>query len=194
MKLSRTLPFWAGLTFATFGAVMGLALTDAINTVTTMILMIVPAGLFFQTMRVGGRNAACARGEAQRRYLKRVAIFSSLYLVVLAVQVSWLSDHDATMPVRAGLSVLPGLAVLGIFWSIGRLILEEQDEFIRMLIIRQTLIATGLALGFATLWGFLEAGDAVAHIDAYWYAVAFFFGQLIGAISNKISYDSWGSL
>ena len=145
-------------------------------------------------MRAASRKADSSRREAQRRYHKRVAIFSSLYLVVLAIQVSWLDSHDASVPVRAGLSVLPGLAVLGIFWAIGRLILEEKDEFIRMLIVRQTLIATALALGFATLWGFLEAGDAVPHIDAYWYAVTFFFGQLIGAFSNKISYGSWGAL
>lgn len=194
MIATRSVPLWAGLSFGTFGAVMALALTDAINAVTTMILMIVPAGLFFQTMRAASRKADSSRREAQRRYHKRVAIFSSLYLVVLAIQVSWLDSHDASVPVRAGLSVLPGLAVLGIFWAIGRLILEEKDEFIRMLIVRQTLIATALALGFATLWGFLEAGDAVPHIDAYWYAVTFFFGQLIGAFSNKISYGSWGAL
>ena len=191
---AHKVPLWAGLSFGTFGVVMGLALSDAINAVTTMILMIIPAALFFQTMRAASRKADSSRREAQRRYLKRVAIFSSLYLVVLAMQVSWLDGHDASVPVRAGLSVLPGLAVLGIFWAIGRLILEEKDEFIRMLIVRQTLIATGLALGFATLWGFLEAGDAVPHIDAYWYAVTFFFGQFVGAVSNKISYGSWGAL
>ncbi len=186
---------WAGLSMGSFGAVMGLALSDAINASTTMILMIVPAMLFFQTMRVASRKPACATsGEAQRRYIKRVFVFASLYLVVLALQVGLLKDNDPSMAVRAGLSVLPGLAILGIFWAIGRLIVEETDEFIRMLIIRQTLIATGLSLGFATLWGFLESGEVVPHIDAYWFAVAFFGGQFVGAVSNRISYGSWGAL
>lgn len=186
---------WAGLSMGTFGVVMALALSDAINTATTMILMIVPAILFFQAMRVASQKPACGTsGEAQRRYIKRVFLFSSLYLVVLALQVSFLKNSDPPLAVRAGLSVLPGLAILGIFWAIGRLILEEKDEFIRMLIVRQTLIATGLALGFATLWGFLEAGEVVPHIPAYWFAVAFFGGQFVGAISNRITYGTWGSL
>lgn len=193
---TKSVPFWAGLAFGTFGAVMGLALSDAINVVTTLILMIVPAGLFFQTMRVAGRKAKACRstGEAQRRYVKRVALFASAYLVVLALQVMVLEDANPSLSVRVGISVLPGLAVLGIFWAIGRLIVEEQDEFIRMLIVRQTLVATALALGFATLWGFLEVGEVVPHLEAYWFAVAFFFGQFVGAVSNRLTFGSWGAL
>ena len=185
---------WAGLSMGSFGVVMALALSDAINTVTTMILMIIPAALFFRAMGEASRGPACGSSGAQRRYLKRVLFFSSLYLVVLALQVSLLKGSDPSMAVRAGLSVLPGLAILGIFWAIGRLIVEEKDEFIRMLIVRQTLIATGFALGFATIWGFLEAGEVVPHIPAYWFAVAFFGGQFIGAVSNRITHGAWGSL
>lgn len=192
---TRSVPFWTGLTFAAFGAVMGLALTDAINTSTTLILMIVPAALFFHAMRVAGNKSACgAKGEAQRRYIKRVAVFSSAYLLVFAFQVMVLKDTDPPIAIRAGLAVLPGLALIGIFWAIGRLIIEETDEFMRMLIVRQALIATALALSFATIWGFLEASDVVPHIDAYWFAVSWFFGQFVGAASNKISYGSWGAL
>ena len=193
--ITRTVPFWAGLTFGTFGAVMGLALSDAINAVTALILMIVPAGLFFRTMRAANAANNCnGRGEAQRLYVKRVAIFASAYLVVVALQVSFLEGGEVSLAVRAALSVLPGLAICGIFWAIGRLILDEKDEFIRMLIVRQTLIATGLALGFATIWGFLEAGEVVPFIPAYWFAVAFFFGQFIGAVSNRLTHGSWGAL
>ena len=174
---------------------MGLALSDAINAVTALILMIVPAGLFFRTMRAANSAKSCnGRGEAQRLYVKRVAIFASAYLVVVALQVSFLEGGEVSLAVRAALSVLPGLAICGIFWAIGRLILDEKDEFIRMLIVRQTLIATGLALGFATIWGFLEAGEVVPFIPAYWFAVAFFFGQFVGAVSNRITHGSWGAL
>lgn len=192
---TRSVPFWAGLTFGTFGAVMGLALSDAINATTALILLIVPAGLFFQTIRAANRKVACSgRGEAQRLYIKRVMIFASLYLVVIALQVSLLNDGEQPLAVRAGLSLMPGLAICGVFWAIGRLILDEKDEFIRVLIVRQTLIATGFALGLATIWGFLETGNVVPHIPAYWFAVAFFFGQFIGAVSNRITHGSWGAL
>ncbi len=195
----HSVPLWAGQTFVTFGAVVVLALSEAINTSTTMILMIVPAALFFQTLRVAN-NAAVAKGvcggkgEAQGRYIKRVMIFSSLYLLVFAIQVAVLRDGDPPIALRAAIGVLPGLAVVGIFWAIGRLIVEEQDEFIRMLIVRQALIATAFALGAATIWGFVEAAEAVPHIDAYWVAIAWFFGQFIGAVSNRITHGSWGAL
>ena len=197
--LQRSVPVWAGMTSASFGAVMGLALGGAINTATTMILMIVPAALFFQMIRVANNSAnaaaACSgTGAAQRKYIKRVAIFSSLYLVVFAIQVTVLRMDDTPMALRAALGVLPGLAVVGIFWAIGRLIVEEKDEFIRMLIVRQALIATGFALGLATIWGFLEFAGVVPHLDAYWVAIVWFFGQFVGAVSNRITYGSWGAL
>lgn len=187
------------MTFATFGAVAGLALSEAINTATTMILMIVPAALFFQMIRAANSAAAAkgacsGEGQAQRTYIKRVAIFASLYLLVLAIQVAVLRNAEPPIALRAALGVLPGLAVIGIFWAIGRLIVEEQDEFIRMLIVRQALIATAFALCAATIWGFLEAADVVVHLDAYWVALAWFVGQFIGAVSNRITYGSWGAL
>lgn len=191
----RAAPVWAGMTFASFGGIVGLAMSEAINPVTTTILLIIPAALFFQTLRVAGSAAPCSRkGEAQRRYLKRVLVFSSAYLLAFAIQVAVFDEVDPPLALRAALGVLPALAILGIFWAMGRLMIEERDEFIRMLIVRQALIATALALSFATIWGFLEAADVVAHIDAYWIAVIWFFGQFVGAVSNRITYGSWGAL
>lgn len=197
--LRHSVPFWAGMTFATFGGVAGLALSEAINTAATMILMIIPAAHFFQMIRTANKAAAArgacsGKGDAQRNYIKRVAIFASLYLLVFAVQVAVLKNGDPPMALRAALGVLPGLAVIGIFWAVGRLIVEEQDEFIRMLIVRQALIATAFALSAATIWGFLEAADVVVHLDAYWVAIAWFFGQFIGAAANRIQYGTWGAL
>ncbi len=196
--LGRSMVFWAWLTFAAFGAVAGLAMTDAIGISTTLILMTVPAGLFFQTMRVASGSPAegtCSgKGEAQRRYLKRVMVFTSAYLLSFAVQTMFLRDASPPIALRAALGVLPAFAIIGIFWAIGRLIVEEQDEFMRMLVVRQALIATAFALSLATVWGFLEAADVVAHIDAYWVAVVWFFGQFVGAAANRVTYGSWGAL
>ena len=197
--LRSSVPLWAGLTFASFGAVMGLALSDAINSASAMILLIVPAALFFQTMRAANRAAnnrgpCSAKGEAQQRYIKRIMVFSSAYLVAIALQVSLLSDGDPSTAARVALALLPAFAIIGVFWAIGRLIVEEQDEFLRMLIVRQALIATGFALAAATLWGFLESTGVVIHLDAYWWAVAWFFGQFVGAVANRISYGTWGAL
>jgi len=192
--------FWGGLIFASWGAVFGLAASDAINSPTALILMIAPLGLVIPMMNAASRmsdmgGAACVgKGAAQRRYMKRVAVSTSLYLAALALMAFVSRDYDPSLELRTFLAILPGLAVVGIFWAIGRLIVEERDEFMRMLIIRQSLWATGFALSAASVWGFLEQADIVIHIDSYWWAVWWFFGLGVGAIANRIQYGTWGAV
>lgn len=196
----RSARFWAGLLLGTLGAIAGLALSGAIDADTALVLMLVPVIQTIPLMRAAGRRrdgaagSLCGKGEAQKRYTKRVALFTALYLLSFGVLTFATADNEPAFALRSVLAVLPGLAVIGIFWAVGRLILEEQDEFIRMLVVRQSLIATGIALSAATVWGFLEAADVVPHLDAYWVAVAWFLGLFVGALSNRIEYGSWGAV
>ena len=134
------------------------------------------------------------KGEAQKRYIKRVAISSSLYLVAVGLMTFTLKGESPDPALRLGVALLPGLAVIGVFWAIGRLIVEEQDEFLRMLIVRQSLVATGFALSIATIWGFLEGAEIVPHVPAFWWAVTWFLGLAIGAVFNRIQYGAWGAV
>lgn len=192
--------FWAGLMLGSIGAIVGLAASDAINGPTALILMIAPLGLIFPLIRAANRradvtSAACSTSsEANSRYLKRVALFTSLYLLTLAVMTFAGKEHDPSLELRTFLAILPGLAIVGVFWAVGRLIVEQTDEFIRMLTIRQSLWATGFAMSAASVWGFLESADIVIHLDAYWWAVAWFFGLGVGAIANRIQYGTWGAV
>lgn len=192
--------FYAGLMLGSYGAIAGLIMSGAINNITALILMIAPLGLVIPMMKAASRRidnggAGCVgKGLAQQRYMKRVAIFTSLYLLAMAGMVFSREATELAEALKVILAILPGLAVIGIFWAIGRLIVEEQDEFIRMLVIRQSLIATGLALGAASVWGFLEAADVVIHLDAYWWAVVWFFGLAVGAVANRIEYGAWGAV
>ena len=68
-------------------------------------------------------------------------------------------------------AVLPALPIIGIFAAIGRYLVEEHDEYVRMLMVRQTLWASAFALSVATVWGFLESFDMVGHVEAYYVAV-----------------------
>ncbi len=193
----RSVWFWAGMLLATLGTIAGLALSGAIASTTALVLMLLPVALTIPLMRAAGRRrdgSACGKGEAQKRYVKRVALFTALYLLSFATLTYATAHSDPAFALRSVLAVLPGLAVIGIFWAVGRLIVEERDEFIRMLVVRQSLIATGIALSAATVWGFLETADVVPHLDAYWVAVAWFIGLIIGALSNRIDYGSWGAV
>nr|WP_137677159.1 hypothetical protein [Parerythrobacter lutipelagi] len=191
--------FYAGLILFAYAIIIALASTDAINSVTALILMVAPLGLVWPMMKAATRRidsggpGCFAKGEAQKRYMKRVAISTSLYLIALAAMTFGEKQYELTEPVRVVLATLPGLAIVGVFWAVGRLIIEEQDEFIRMLVIRQALIATGFAMSAASVWGFLETADIVVHLDAYWWAVVWFFGLFVGAVMNRIQYGTWGA-
>ena len=132
-------------------------------------------------------------GPAQKRYIRRVAILTTLFLAGFALITVIQSNNSEPGWLAFAIAILPGLAVIGVFWAIGRLIVEESDEFVRMLTIRQVLVASGLALSAASVWGFLEAASLVAHIDAYWYAVIWFGGLIVGAIINRVQHGAWGA-
>jgi hypothetical protein len=84
-------------------------------------------------------------------------------------------------------AILPALPIIGIFAALGRYLVEEQDEYVRMLMVRQMLWASGFALSLATVWGFLDNFQLVGHADGYWLVVAWFFGLGIGSIINRLT-------
>lgn len=197
--LGRGPIFWVGMMFVTTVALAALAITGAIESKgSIMLLMLVPASMMLAVYKSAQNQSVdgncVAKGAAQQRYIKRVAISSSLYLATFALMT--FLDDGAQVPIAARylIAFLPGVAICGIFWAIGRLIVEEQDEFMRMLVVRQSLIATAIALSAASIWGFLERADLVIHVDAYWFAIIWFAGLGLGAIANRIQYGTWGAV
>ena len=133
-----------------------------------------------------------ARSIARRRYIWRMAASMGVYLVSLFVAELLIGRALVQGPLMWALAIVPGLAIMGSFYAIGRLILEQKDEFMRMLVVRQTLVATGFALSIATVWGFLENFDLVLHVDAYWVAILWFLGFGLGGYINKRTLGAWG--
>jgi hypothetical protein len=124
--------------------------------------------------------------SAVKRYNHRVLVLSILY-VLLLLGAEWLLGRFriAAAAVYA-VALLPALPIVGIFVAIGRYLVEERDEYLRMLMVRQALIATGLTLAVATIWGFLESFGLVPHVEAYYIAVLWFFGLGVGAFVNRV--------
>lgn len=127
------------------------------------------------------------RSPAQRRYVLRIAAAMAAYLVTLSIALRFVGSGDVTGPFAYLLALLPGLSVAGIFWAVGRLLIEEQDEYLRMLLVRQTLVATGFTLSIATMWGFLENFRLAPHVDAFYIAVLWFAGLGLGSCYNMLT-------
>ena len=127
-----------------------------------------------------------ARQRAYKRYNRTVIVLSLIYVALLFAAETLIRRGHLSGPLAYLVAVLPALPIIGIFAAIGRYLVEETDEYIRFLTVRQTLIACGLALSFATAWGFLESFGLAPHFDTYWIAVIWFAGLGLGACINKL--------
>jgi hypothetical protein len=133
-----------------------------------------------------------ARTPAWKRYNIRVVWLSLVYAAFLIAAVYGFKHQLVPGALKYFVAVLPALPIIGIFGAIGRYLVEEQDEYIRMLMVRQTLWASAFSLSVATTWGFLDNFRLVGHVDGYWIAVLWFVGLGLGGIYNKLTLGEAG--
>ena len=133
-----------------------------------------------------------SKSPAHRRYTWRVAAAMVAYLITLFAAEILIDDRGLGGPLAWVVALLPGLCVASVFWAIGRLLVEEQDEYLRSLMVRQMLVASGLALVVATIYGFLENYGLVPHIPAFYLSVLFFFGLGVGSVVNRLTLGATG--
>ena len=132
------------------------------------------------------RARVCAPSAANRAYLRRFIPMMILYVAIL-LGVVWLNDRIApTGPLAIVLAILPALPLIGVVWALGRLLVEEQDEYLRSLTVRQFMIATGFMLTVTSIWGFLDAFDQVPHVPMYWAFVIWCVGLGVGSAANEM--------
>jgi hypothetical protein len=134
-----------------------------------------------------------AMSSARKRYNTRVIQLSLLYVVFLLGSVYGFKHQLIPGPLQYFAAMLPALPIMAIFGAIGRYLIEEQDEYVRMLMVRQSLFASAFALSLATVWGFLSNFGLVGRADGYWVAIAWFFGLGLGALYNKLTLGASGS-
>ena len=134
------------------------------------------------------------KSPATRRYLIRMLALMSVY-ILLIFTAGWTFRHTDIAGVPAyALAIAPALPIIGVFWAVMRLLVEEPDEFIRMLQVRQCLFATGFCLTVMTIWEFLQNYELVAAGHGG-FGAAFFWlvGLGLGAIYNKVTMGTIGS-
>lgn len=131
---------------------------------------------------------------ASRRYTLRLAVLMSLYVALLSAA-SWLFRNQPPKGVLAyALAILPAVPVIAVFWAVMRFIVEETDEFMRLLLVRQCLFASGFSIAVMTVWEFLQTFDLVPPGNGG-FGVFFFWamGLGLGALFNKVTMGTAGS-
>ena len=103
---------------------------------------------------------------AHKRYVVRTMAFMSGYVAVNVAAIFGAFD-DIASPVAAwGLALTVSAPVIGQIWATLAL-MRESDEFVRAVVAKQFILASGLAMAVASVWGFGESYAAAPHIPAW---------------------------
>jgi hypothetical protein len=117
----------------------------------------------------------------------------AIYLVTLFIAARAFRADAVTGVAAYALAIAPALPIIGVFWAVMRFLIEERDEFIRMLQVRQCLVATGFCLTVMTIWEFLQNFDLVPPGNGGFGAAFFWFiGLGIGGLYNKLTIGTAG--
>ena len=114
------------------------------------------------------------------RYTIGMTIWMVLYVAALFGSITLIQSQAPTGPLLYVLAVLPALPIGGTILTFLDYI-ERVDEYLRAILVRRFIIATGLTLFICTAWGFLE-NNAGAHQVSLYLVYPLFWG-LFGATS-----------
>jgi len=132
------------------------------------------------------RRMGSCTNVAQRAYQRRAIPLMIAYVAALALAIILHERLAPTGPIAVALAILPALPLIGVVWALGRLLVEEQDEYLRSLHVRQFMIATGFMLVVTCIWGFLETFALVPHLPMYWAFILWCAGLGIGTMVNEL--------
>jgi len=141
--------------------------------------------LSFVPLALSARNRSRACGTASPAldmYNRRAMIWAFGYVAALGLAMTARNTWHPAGPVLWLLALLPSLAIAYYVWSLGRYLVEEADEYLRMRQIQAGMIATGLLLMVASTWGFLETFGIAPHAEGWWSVAVFAIAQSLAGI------------
>lgn len=131
---------------------------------------------------------------AYRRYGRRMLPLSLLYVGAIALATRLIPDNAPADARTVGLAFLPGLAVLGWIWAMGRLLVELEDEYLRMLEVRKFLVATGLTLAVCSVWGLMQLfAPSVPKLPVFFVFPLWALGLFAGMLFNRLTFGRAGA-
>lgn len=100
------------------------------------------------------------------RYTIGMAVWMVLYAGALVGSITLLKNLQPTGPLLYFLAVLPALPIGGTIWHVQRHI-ELVDEYVRGMLTKRFIYATGMTLFICTAYGFLESNAGLPHFSLY---------------------------
>jgi len=112
-------------------------------------------------MSIGARG-----GSPQRRYTIRTLAFMGPYVAINVMAIFGAFDEIVGKPAAWGLAAAVAAPVIGQIWATLAL-MQESDEYVRAVVARQFIVAAGLAMAIASVWGFGESYAGAFHLPAW---------------------------
>jgi len=100
------------------------------------------------------------------RYTVEMIVWMALYAACLVGAILFIKANRPTGPLLYGLAILPALPIGGTIVTFLRFI-ERSDEFIRAIMVKRFLIATGITLFVSTAIGFIENFTETQLVERY---------------------------
>jgi len=135
----------------------------------------------------------CPKSKAEKRYMKRLLVTMSVYLV-LVLGTTWLVRHEhVTGWLLYVCAVVPSLAIFRMLYVQALYLKEETDEFIRQQTVNSLLVATGMVLGMTACSDFLRSYTPYGTLPLFTVFVVFWlvFGasQGVQSLRNRVGGD-----
>ena len=121
---------------------------------------------------------------AYRRYVRRFWPATGLYVLAIALATWLIPDNATASPLTIAIALLPGLGMVVMIWAMARLLVELDDEYLKMLEIRKSLAATGVVLAVASVWGILELYTDVPRLPVFFIFPLWCGGLGVGQLWN----------
>ncbi|HEX7761410.1 MAG TPA: hypothetical protein VF459_18030 [Caulobacteraceae bacterium] len=114
---------------------------------------------------------------ALKRYQARFWPTMIVYALVLWGAIHLLQTGHPAGLTKYALAVAPAVPTLAVIAILGRYLVEETDEFRRMLTVQSMLWGLAFILAVTTVWGFLEGMADAPHIPMFYVFPAFCAGM-----------------
>jgi hypothetical protein len=126
-------------------------------------LLLIPMVRSIERARAASGNSSAAITA----YNRRMIIASLAYVVLLLGCATVAHEAAPVAAVRVLLALIVAAPVLLMVRAMALLIRDERDEYLRLQVVEQILIATGVVLTVSTIYGFLNVFDLAPRVDAY---------------------------
>lgn len=117
---------------------------------------------------------------AHKKYFIRTNCFMAGYVAVNVAAIFGAFDQIIGKPAGLALGIIVAAPIAGQVWATLSLI-NEADEFVRVLTAKRFILASGLAMALFSGWGFMESYGGAPHAPG-WIVYILFWG-LFGLVS-----------